>query len=131
MSYIKMDYYDTYYFSDVCSSIIKDTFSNAVVLNGFWGEGEFENFLTPFPKYSVLHKYIYFCIEQLIFESKQQLESLELPQIIKQSNWIDQAMKYHDLEYENFQSWLKNKDSNDYPDDLLNEYFNLQKTSIS
>lgn len=123
MTYFKMDYYRTYYFTNICDSVIDNTFNYVATLNQFWGEGKFAYFLKPFSKYSVLHQYIDFCINRLIYESNSTFEKLELDELKKKKFWINEAMKYHGLKYESFGEWLKTNNNSSFSDDLLNEYF--------
>jgi len=124
MSTFKMDYFHTYYYANICDSIIENTFPYVTTLNGFWGEGKFTFFLKPFQKYSVLHQYIDFCIDRLIYESNKGLEELTLEELKTKIFWINEAFNYHDIEHESFSSWLtKNNIKSEFPDDLLNEYF--------
>ena len=39
MNVFQMDYYKTYYFADICDSVMENTFDYVTTLNGFWGDG--------------------------------------------------------------------------------------------
>jgi len=67
----KMDYYKTYYFADICNTIMENQFEYLRTLDNFWGNGQISNFLKPFQKYSNLHMFIEFTIDRLFYESNQ------------------------------------------------------------
>ncbi|MGA9638465.1 hypothetical protein [Flavobacterium sp.] len=51
MNAFEMDYYKTYYFSNICNSVMEDTFQYLRTLNDFWGEGKIEYLIKPFEKW--------------------------------------------------------------------------------
>ena len=129
--FLKMDYYRTYYFTNICSSIIEDVFAYGRTLDDFWGNGKFQWFLHPFQKYSSLHAFIEFCIDRIIYESNEALESLSLNELRNKKFWINDAMDFHGLEYVSFEEWLKLKKKIEFPDDLFYEYLHDLELSDS
>ena len=120
--FLRMEYFRTYYFTNICDSIIENPFPYVRTLNDFWGEGKFEWFLKPFQKYSALHAYIDFCIDRIIYEANESMEDLSLNELKKEKFWIHQAMDFHKINYVSFEEWLKTNMNTKFTDDLFYAY---------
>lgn len=123
----EMSYYNTYYFSNIISNVISDSFSYLRKLHEF-----FENTMLisgRFEKYSVLHQFIAFIIEDLFYESIEDdikaIEEVTLDRIKNKKFWIVKALKHHCIEHLSFQAWVTDYlDSNEHPEDLFYKYIN-------
>jgi len=125
MGKFQMDYYKTYYFADICSGVMEETFAYVRTLNDFWGEGNIRNFMRPFQKFSLLHQYIDFCIDRLIDESNREITELSFEQLKTKKFWINHTLDYHDIKHKSFWEWYNS--DNEYfnlaTDDLIMKYF--------
>ena len=120
-----MDYYKTYYFADICSIVMEESFLYVRKLNDFWGEGNIRNFLQPFPKFSLLHQYIDFCIDRLIYESNKEISDLSLNQLKNKKFWINHTLDYHNIKHKSFWEWYQSDNVffNLMTEDLIIKYF--------
>jgi len=65
---LEMGYHDTYYFAQVVNRTLTESLNFLGTLDEFFGDLQFVKFLDPFPKWSALHKYVWFAIEVIEFE---------------------------------------------------------------
>jgi hypothetical protein len=123
MNVFQMDYYKTYYFADICDSVMENTFDYVNTLNGFWGDGRMNKFIKPFQKFSILHIYIEFCIDRLIYESDRDNTDLEIEQLQNKKFWINETLDYHKIEHISIWEWYQTENrESDFVDDLIVEY---------
>jgi len=119
----KMDYYQTYYFSNVCNNVIENPLNYIRILDDFWGNGKIEYFLQPFKKYSNLHMFIELSIDRLFYESNRQYEVLPIDELLNKDFFINNALNYHNIKHKSFRDWYKNNNYTDeYPDDVMYMY---------
>lgn len=107
-SLVKMNYFETYYYSNIIKNVLSDTVPYLRNLHNWYEDREVELFLQPFPRWSILHEFSYFIIESLMYERFQETED----NISSQKIWIDLALKYHGIEAPGFNNWLKESNIN-------------------
>lgn len=117
---IKMEYYSTYYFADICERIMTgNPFLYQNMSDSFFGfgNGNYKEFLIPFQKYSVCHSFIRFCIDQIFSEDLvNQIEDDDLSK--KKKFWVNYALEHHDIQHVSFTDWIK---SNNVDNKCINE----------
>jgi hypothetical protein len=140
-------FYQTYYFANVVSDILRDQFSYIRILDDFYGNDKYLEFTKPFPKYSALHRFIEFVIYELIDEEVSEIK-LDIRQdqvshtskfmtefLDKVGEWhpsilpINETLMNYGIEHQSFMDWLlehekdflqaTNDDVSDYYDELL------------
>ena len=125
----KMDYYQTYYFANICNSIMENQTDYLRTLDDFWGNSEINNFIKPFQKYSNLHLYIDFTIDRLLYESNQDYIEFTTDELITKQFWINNILDYHNIRHISFKEWYQtNSISNEdfkSSEDLIYEYSNI------
>jgi len=118
----QMDYYQTYYFANICNTVINDPFKYIRILDEFWGNGQISVYLKPFQKYSALHMFIDFSIDRLFYESNKEYEELSIENLIKHEFWINTALNYHNIKHPSFNDWYEDNKISTSPDDLMYAY---------
>ena len=97
---LEMNYYATYYYSNIIENVLRDPFPYVRNLNDFYGDGKLEYMLVPFQKNSTFHQFIYFIIEDLI--------NSNFPEDPHCSRFhLHDIFKYHNLEYMSYDNWRK------------------------
>ncbi len=64
--FIELTYYETYYFANVVKNVLEDPFPYIRRLDDFYGDGRCLNYAAPFPKFSSLHSFISFLIDDVL-----------------------------------------------------------------
>jgi len=125
----KMDYYQTYYFANICNSIMENQTDYLRTLDEFFVNGKINNFIKPFQKYSNLHLYIDFTIDRLLYESNQDYIEFTTDELITKQFWINNMLDYHNIKHISFKEWYQtNSISNEdfkSSEDLIYEYSNI------
>ncbi len=67
-SFIELTYYETYYFANVVKNVLEDQFSYLRLLDGFYGDRRYLTYTSPFPRFSVFHKFIHFIVDDVVCE---------------------------------------------------------------
>lgn len=123
---LQMEFFETYYYANVVHNVLNDTTPYLRNLNNWHEDREVSLFLRPFPKWSVLHDFAQYVIEDLIYE---RLESSSIEAI--QNNprsilWIDQALAHHKIETSGFRAWLKQQEIEiaETSQDVIYDYHN-------
>jgi len=116
----KMDYYKTYYFSNICNEIIENPLNYIRHLDEFWGNGQISYLLNSFQKYSVLHHFIEHVIDRLFCESNNNyFPKLNIEELQNHKFWINDTLNYHDIKHPSFNDWYS---SEPLSEDLIFEY---------
>ncbi len=126
----KMDYYQTYYFVDICNTImVENEFEYLRTLDDFWGNGQISNFIKPFQKYSNLHMFIEFTIDRLFYESNQNYSEFTIDELLNKSFWINNTLDYHNIKHISFKEWYKSNNISIYAEDLMYKYLEFLEQS--
>lgn len=125
----QMDYYQTYYFSDICNSIMEDEFSYLSTLDDFWGNGKINNLIKPFQKYSNLHMFIEFTIERLFYESNQNYSDFTIDMLLNKQFWINNTLNYHNIKHIYFKEWYQDNRFSIHSEDLMYKYLEFLECS--
>lgn len=117
-------YFETYYFANIVNNIISEPFNYLRSLNDFFGDENYRNFLTPFPKVSVLHNFIIFIVDSINYEDLEESENI-LFRNGKRKLWVELAMENYDFEFQNFDDWLSENNilRSEVIDDHIADYF--------
>lgn len=117
---LEAKFYETYYFCNCVRNILHDQFSYVRNLNDFYGEERFLGLIEPFAKYSTFHCFIEFIIENIYYESAENVDFELRNKIIKQHKNhpktlinvnsdklpIELALKFHSIEHQSFTEYL-------------------------
>lgn len=101
-----MEYYDTYYFTNMLHGLLTDSVPFLRTLDAFFGDFGYRNFLANFPKRSALHRFIEFVIEVDTYESIDDVVEDSLVHKKDYELWVNNALKYYAIEHVDFRSWL-------------------------
>ncbi len=103
---LAMEYYDTYYFTNILHGLLTNSFPFLRTLEDFFGDLEYKKFLASFPKHSALHKFIEFIIEVHTYESIDDVVEDSLMYDKDYELWVNNALKSYGIEHIDFRSWL-------------------------
>lgn len=104
---LRMEFFETYYYANVVHNVLNDTMPYLRNLNSWHENREAWLFLRPFPKWSVLHDFSQYIIEDLIYERLQEVSLKAIKNSRRSILWIDQALAYHQIKTPGFRAWLK------------------------
>lgn len=143
----ELKFYQSYSFAQGIQNIVYNTFEYVRGLDEFYGDDKHLNYVQPFQKYSVLHNFIEFVVEQTIHDENCRYFNLEkrikdikrfetIPQAIDQMKLkllpIEEALIFYEISHESFITWLKSKGKNTFnevnDDDI---YFYLEDLTLS
>ena len=132
-------FYETYYFANMVRNVLHDQFVYLPLLEDFFNAGEYSEYVQPFSKYSVFHKFIEYLITWLINEETFgiQLDIRQdtmdrfknVPQALDELRPtdlpIENAFSYYCIDYTSFVEWLqaRNKDFLGANDDDVSDYY--------
>ena len=105
-----MRYYETYHYVNIVYDVLDRPLPYLRSLNSWHEDREEELFSASFEKWSVLHDLAQFIICEIFFE---QIDDVLLDSIVQAKGeglWIDEALKYHDIEPIGFAKWLRRND---------------------
>lgn len=122
--FFRMEYYNTYYFTNILQTLLADSFSYLRTLEDFFGDSGYRQFLVNFPKYSALHLFIEFVIETDNYET---ISDVVVDSLVNDKNyklWVNNALNQYDIEHIDFHSWLASNsfNLNDITEDTVNDY---------
>lgn len=138
-TFIKAQYYATYYYASIVRNVLHNQFSYLRSLNDFTGDGNYLSNVIPFPKRSAFHRFIQFVIEDVLTDEMleidlddrkdtvQRFASVPIarnnmkPEILP----IEEFFKAYSSEYYSFDEWLssRNKSFLDADSDDVYNYF--------
>jgi hypothetical protein len=132
-------FYQTYYFANAIRNILHDQFSYLRTLDDFYGDDKYLVHVTPFPKYSALHCFIEFVIDDILSDEVNEIKLEKRQEILRRfssipvaledirptSLPISEALNYYEIEHESFEDWLKehNKTFLEATDGDLSDYY--------
>lgn len=116
-------YYATYRYASIVRNVLYDQFSYLRHLDSFYGDGAYLSFSKPFPRYSALHSFIEFVVDEVLMEESLEvdLDVLQdmaerfssLPEAVADMALIripvDEAFTAHGIEEESFEAWLNDQ----------------------
>lgn len=121
----EIKYFETYYFANIISNILREPFAYFRSLDEFFGENNYRNFFKPFPKISRLHHFIMFIIESINFEeiNSEQIKAIASH---KTKLWIEMAFEHYEFKFESFDNWIVSQEKSrmDINEDDIIEYLN-------
>lgn len=106
---VSLHYFETYYYANVVHNVLSNPTAYIRGLNDWHEDREPDLFLQPFPKWSLLHDFAHFLIEQLMHE---ELDDVVLDSIVNDARselWVDRALRHHGFQVEGFRHWLSGK----------------------
>jgi len=117
-------FFETYYYANIIDRILLDTGSYIRRVHE-WHEGRAPSlFLPPFQKFSVLHDFVGFVIQDLVYEQVSVDTLAVMATDESAALWVETALKYHGLEGPSFRQWLleAGKSLSDATEDDLHDY---------
>lgn len=123
-NFIELTYYETYYFANLVKNVLEDQFSYIRSLHDFYGDGLCLNYAPAFPRFSALHSFIHFVINEVLSE-----DVLNIGLDIRQDNAerfkgipsalnphpsklpIDLALDRFGIDHQTFETWLESRGS--------------------
>jgi HNH endonuclease len=136
ISDIEFRCYETYYYANVVRNILSDQFAYVRHLNDFYGDGKEVIYSSPYERFSALHSFVSFVVEDLMFADEEldlgarqeravTFDSLGL--LAGPPPWvlpIESALSYYGLTHASFADWLaeRNTTFNDATADDVCEY---------
>ncbi|MAL96781.1 MAG: HNH endonuclease [Haliea sp.] len=142
---IEAHFYETYYFCNIVRNVLHDQFSFLRNLDEFYGDGKALYFSEPFPKYSALHYFIEFIVEDIYHEEafKTDLDERRsmidrfknIPSALKDIQPtrlpIESAFKFHGIDFQSFESYLQdmNRSFLEATEDDVYDYINELRIS--
>jgi hypothetical protein len=134
---IEVRFYDTYYFANAVKNILDDPLVYIRRLHDFYGDDREFGFVKPFPRFSALHAFLEFVIDDLLSEvSDIDLEKRHLrwerfkdkPSLLEEDPSIlplNQAMEHYGIDHTSFTEWLQDagKSFDIADDDDIYEYY--------
>ncbi|ABZ78315.1 HNH endonuclease [Shewanella halifaxensis HAW-EB4] len=100
-------FYETYYFCNVINNVLNDSFTYAVELNDFYGDGRVFSLIDKFPKQSVFHSFITFVVETIYSENSNKIDFDNFDYRSSGLLPIEKAFEYHGIKYQLFKEHLK------------------------
>jgi len=127
-SFIKMEYYETYYYANIISNILEDPSPYVRKIHEWYEENEEEVLLPPFPKWNRLQQFCEHVIESLIDENISLTAVDNIRNNPKAQLWLDRALKFHGFDISGFQEWMieNDREISDLTEDDLADYHNEQ-----
>jgi hypothetical protein len=108
-------------------------------LDAFYGNGKYLEYVSPFPKYSALHHFIEFIVDEILSdevgeidlqrrqETARKFSSIPsaLEDLHPASLPINEALNYYEIEHESFEDWLTEhtKTFLEAKDDDISDYY--------
>jgi len=134
---LEIRFYDTYYFANVVKNVLQDQLAFIRHLNDFYGDGKHIAFARPFPRFSALHSFLEFIIDDLLSETKdidlprrqiRAVQSSELSKAIIGDPTLlplNEALVRYGIDHTSFVEWLHEagKSFQDADEDDIDEYY--------
>lgn len=105
-----MEFFETYYFVNIIFNVLThESLDYMPRIHSWYENQEAELFLPPFSRWSVLHDFIAYVIEDVM------VEDFDESHIEK---WLNLAFNHHGISFESYKDWLvnegKSKDSDNF-----------------
>lgn len=119
-----MEFFETYYYANIIHNVLGDMFEYLRNLHNWHEDREVSLFLSPFPKWSILHDYAEYVIKDLMCERIEEEEIHTIVNNPRTNLWIDKALKHHGIKTEGFRAWLdlQNINLTDATEDNILDY---------
>ncbi|QUW39302.1 HNH endonuclease [Bacillus cereus] len=124
----QLKYYGTYYFCNVIQNFVKSAnIDFARHYDEFFSNFVYKNL---FQKESVLHQFIYFCIERVFYEDidsviKSKDDENDITEFKESDFFLCDVLEYHKVKRERLEDWVsKGEFKNNHTEDIIYEYFN-------
>lgn len=120
---IELRCYETYYYANVIRDVLSDRLAFIRKLNDFYGDGRQACFSSPYPRFSALHSFISFVVEDVMFsvddldltDRQERAERFEATGCLSDmAPWvlpIEKALAYYGLKHSSFLEWLATRDT--------------------
>lgn len=116
-------YFGTYYFADIVSDILDDPFDYLRNLEDFYGDGRYLDWVKPFQKFSALHGFIEFILDDLVYDQASEENLLQrqeqyrkfysippaLADLQPHVLFIERALLHFSIPHISFVDWLKTR----------------------
>ena len=134
------EFFGAYYFSDIIANVLEDPLEYMQGLEAFCDGDAAQTFLTPFPKWSALHRFAAFMIGDLFWETdvvnykKPTERQVHWERFMAEVGeepgglWIERAFRRHGIEFEPFTNW--NRDPEELEEDVLFDWYRELKLSV-
>lgn len=107
MKVFEMHYYGTYYYANIIQNVLGDFDFLSSISPFFWDEGKL-NFISPFPKKTYLHQFIWFVLDELIDEHFRGFELREIKRL--GAFPIETPLNIYRIEHISSQNFFKEKE---------------------
>lgn len=121
---VSLEFFETYYYANVVQNVLSNPSAYIRGLNDWHEDREVELFLKPFQKWSLLHDFAHFLVEQLMFEALDDVTLDAVETDPKFELWVDSALRHHGLPTIGFRKWLADTDVSidDVNEDHVRDY---------
>lgn len=101
-----MDYHSTYYFANIINNVVFDSFNYLRSLDRFF---QFEAVTDSFPKFSNLHRFIYFTLESIIIDERngEAIENVNDDNYRNANFYVNELINYHKISHLSFSEWYE------------------------
>lgn len=103
---LRMKFFETYYYVNIIHNVLDNTMDFLLNLHSWHEDREAGLFLHPFPKYSALHSLAEHVIEELMYESLDDVSIDAITTNPRAELWVDRALKHHRIASPGFRKWL-------------------------
>jgi len=138
-SILRARYYETYYFCNIITNVLRDQFSYLRNLNDFYGDDQYLQLTNPYSRFSAFHSFIEFVVNSIIDEDTEKLDLNKRKRLLRDFASIpaaredmqptvlpiEEAFAFHNISHTRFTEWLADKgksfseaDENDVSDYL-------------
>jgi len=125
-SMLRMEYFETYYYANIVQNVLRNTMDYLAILHSWHEDQQVELFLRPFEKWSVLHSFAQYVIEDLMYESLNDEALVSLAKNTRVDLWVDRALRHHQIKTPGFRKWLAQQGLSiaDANEDTIHDYHN-------
>ncbi len=104
--HFEMEYYETYYYSNIVHGLIRDPAPYLRSLEDFFGDFRYQSFVSPYPQSSNLHRFINFVLDTDLSESIDDVMEDALVHKPNYRIWIEPALDTYQIPFIGFKEWL-------------------------
>jgi hypothetical protein len=104
--FIEIQFYDTYYFTNLVHNVVSNSTTYLRGLEGFFGDYGYQRLLEPFPKFSRLHEFIKFITMAVMYEELDDTVVVEVCEKDNENLWANQALERHGIPHISLDEWL-------------------------